>query len=248
MSVNHSPYPVAMKEHLCVHPVCRRDVPVYLFQNQYTELVEKWTDHLKHIAWQITRNKQAAEDIVQEAFLELWLQRVKIIPDNPVGWLLKVVSNLSKKHIRKTCTEIRIHNRLSNHYTIVYSDVEEKLIGKEKEITLHNAFSKLPTQQQLVLHLSKEEGLHRQEIAERLHLSPNTVKVHLLRAVKFMKVHAGCFLLFVIFFACNNIFSKSSNTNHHSGEYFSVQQFIREQLFEKKSVCITQELTAIINR
>lgn len=231
----NTPFCIATEEHLCGQHNCRGDVSGY-FKYQFTKIVEDWTDHLHNVSFQITGNKQVTEDIVQEAFLELWLQRVKIMPGNPTGWLLKVVGNLSRKHIRKTIVKLRIYNTFSNGKTVSFSEVEERLIGKEKERILSRAFNKLPTQQQLVLHLTKEKGMRRQEIATVLQLSPNTVKVHLLRAMQFMKEHIGCILLFIVFFACNNIISHSSNTNERSRELYKKKEVIKEQLHEKKMI------------
>src|ERR1700754_2806307 len=91
---HYKPAPMQSQEYPC------RDVPVHFFHYQFTRIVDNWTAHLQYTAWQITKNKQVAEDIVQEAFLALWQQRAKIIPENPVGWLIKVVTNLSVRHIR----------------------------------------------------------------------------------------------------------------------------------------------------
>ncbi|MGN6419972.1 MAG: RNA polymerase sigma factor [Pseudobacter sp.] len=247
-TTNHRPFLIAMKEeHLCVQPVCRRDVPVYLFQYQYTKLVKDWTAQLQYVSWRITGNKQAAEDIVQEAFLELWLQHSKILPGNPVGWLIKVVTNLSRKHIRYISAQTRIHNRFSNNNNF-HNNVEEEFIGKEKESFIRKAFSRLPAQQQLVLYLSKEQGLRRDEIADRLQLSPNTVKVHLLRAMQFMKEHIGCILLFSAFFACNNYFFRSGNTKPVQVELYNTPQVVKEHPVEKVISCISFNITFTYTR
>jgi RNA polymerase sigma factor (sigma-70 family) len=193
-------------------------------QYQFTQIVENWGGHLQHTAFQITKNKQVTEDIVQEAFLELWKHRNKIIPENPVGWLSKAVTNLALKHVRKTTVQIRVFKALSHEKNSCYSNVEERLIGKESEILLNSAISKLPTQQQIVLHLSKEIGLRRQEIADHLQISPNTVKVHLLRAMQFVKENIYFILLFSIFCACNNLFFKSSNTDERFKDLYKEEQ------------------------
>ena len=245
---NHHPYLIAMEKHPCAQPVCRRDIPLYSFRYEYTKIVEDWTAHLQYIAWRITSDKQAAEDIVQEAFLELWLQRTKIIPGNHVGWLLKVVNNLSRNHIRNTINRIRIHEEVSYQKNHCYSGVEEKLIGKEKSAQLNHLFNQLTSQQRLVLYLSREEGLRRNEIARRLQLSPNTVKVHLLRATQFMKEHIGCLLLFAFFFVCNKIFLKKDNTIERAGLLYDIHRTIGENPTGKITRIILPELTVYNNR
>ncbi len=88
----------------------------------------------------------------------------------------------------------------------------------------------MPRKQQEVYHLSREEGLRRNEIATQLNLSPNTVKVHLLRAVQFMKEHIACILLFMLFFAFNNLIFRKSNTKTRSGDLHSIKQIIDKDL------------------
>ena len=210
----YKPAPMRAQEYPC------KDVPVHFFHYQFTRIVDNWTAHLQYTAWQITRNKQAAEDIVQEAFLALWQQRAKIIPENPVGWLIKVVTNLSVRYNRDQNIQFRIHKALSEEKNLACSEVEENLIVKEKHRLLLHIFNQLPSQQKMVLHLSKEKGLRRSEIAACLQLSPNTVKVHLNRAMQFMKENLPCISVFALLFICNNIFFKKSNTNEDLMELF----------------------------
>lgn len=214
------------EQHLSLPPSGSEDVSLFIMQCQFTQIVEKWSGHLQHTAFQITKNKQVTEDIVQEAFLELWKHRNRIIPGNPVGWLSKAVTNLALKHVRRSNVQLRVYKTLIHENKSCYSNVEERLIGKEKEILLNHAISKLPSQQQLVLQLSKETGLRRQEIAAHLQISPNTVKVHLLRAMQFVKEHICFICLFSIFCACNNLFFKSSNTVEGSRDLYKGEQVI----------------------
>src|SRR5690606_30813886 len=197
-----------------------REIPLHIYHIHFTELVAKWTNHLKKTSAQITKNNQVAEDIVQEAFLALWENRVKLIPENPVGWLIKVVTNLSLRYLRDTNIEIRVHNALSYSKPHSITDVEEILLGKEKLLLIDRTYGRLPAQQKRVLHLSKEKGLKRDEIAQTLNLSPNTVKLHLHKAMKFMKEHIGCFALITALFICNNIFFKTSSTNEELMELY----------------------------
>jgi RNA polymerase sigma factor (sigma-70 family) len=209
-------------------------------ENQYTKIVKNWTPHLQYTAWQITKNKQVSEDIVQEAFLVLWKQQARIIPGNPVGWLIKVVTNLSAKYIKQKNIQIRIHNTLREGEITSYFDVEEYLLVKEKRVLLNETFQQLPSQQKIVLHLSKNIGMRREEIAACLQLSPNTVKVHLQRAMQFMKEHLTCIVIISMLFVCNNIFSKGSNTKVELRELYSTSSVSLNETTQVTTILLKQ--------
>ncbi len=201
ISMQHKLVPMLLQEHPC------QDVPEQFFHFQFTRIVDDWTPHLQYTAWQITRNQQVAEDIVQEAFLALWEQRAKIIPENPVGWLIRVVANLSARHLRNKNVKLRIYKALSEEKIIARSEVEEYVTGKEKHILLKNIFNQLPAQQKLVLHLSKEKGWRSGQRSQPVcNYRPIPVRMHLHRAMQYMKENFTCIAIFLLFFICNIIF------------------------------------------
>ncbi len=113
---------------------------------------------------------------------------------------------------------------------------------------MNSAINKLPSQQQIVLHLSKEIGLRRQEIAAQLQISPNTVKVHLLRAMQFVKENICFIFLFSIFCACNNLFFKSSNTDESFRDLYKTEQVnSAEQSEELMSLAVNSYTTMMKN-
>jgi RNA polymerase sigma-70 factor (family 1) len=200
---------------------------------QFTGIVHAHSTRLFYLAYQITKNRQVAEDIVQEAFLKLWQHRTKIIPGNHGGWLRKVVSNLGYKHIRRASVQFKIFNSLQSENKNYYSDVEERLIKKENDELFNNIFNRLPRKQQIVYHLSREKGLRRNEIASQLNLSPNTVKVHLSRALQFMKEHITFIIIFLLFFVFNNLIFCDSNTSSGSRDLYKIKYRIDKDLLDK---------------
>ena len=217
----------------CRKPASEVDYSLSFSHYQFTKIVEDWTSHLQYTAWQITKNKETAEDIVQEAFLALWKQQSRIIPGNPVGWLIKVVTNLSARYVKQKNTQLRIHNTLREGKDISCCDVEEYLIVKEKRNLLNETFNQLPSRQKIILHLSKNIGLRRDEIANCLQLSPNTVKVHLQRAMQFMKEHLACIVIISMLFVCNNILFKKSNTNDALRELYITRELTNIDMPDK---------------
>ena len=54
-------------------------------------------------------------------------------------------------------------------------------------LLLTTAFRVFPQQQKMIYRLSREEGLSRHEMADRLGITPNTVRNHLARALEMIR-------------------------------------------------------------
>jgi RNA polymerase sigma-19 factor, ECF subfamily len=178
----------------------------------FPEIVEMYSSRLILVVFNITKSRQAAEDIVQETFVILWQKQTEIISGNLGGWLYKVASHLAYKHLRKESRRRYVSHSLWKDKTGHYYDVEERLINKESFAHLDKVIDHLPEKQKVVYRLSREKGLKRDEIACHLNISPNTVKVHLLRALQFIREHVAVICLFLGFFIFNNLFFKGGNT------------------------------------
>ena len=66
---------------------------------------------------------------------------------------------------------------------------DHRLQNKEYDQLLFEAIQQLPPQQKEVYNLSREQGLKNEEIANRLNLSINTVKKHLVLALHSIRAH-----------------------------------------------------------
>lgn len=66
---------------------------------------------------------------------------------------------------------------------------EEKVFLNDLERVANEGLLQLNRQQQQVFTLSRYEGLSYEEIADRLQISKNTVKYHLVNALKVMRTH-----------------------------------------------------------
>ncbi|WP_341839040.1 sigma-70 family RNA polymerase sigma factor [Chitinophaga caseinilytica] len=171
----------------------------------FSTLVQDHSAKLLHIVTYLTRNRQTAEDIVQETFLRLWERRTTIVPENVGGWLYRVAWNLAQAHLKRESCRHKVHAAWSLGQQNSTA-AAEPLLQKESARQFNIAYEKLPEQQQKIYGLSKLKGLNRHEIAERMNISPLTVRNHLARAVQFMKEHAGAVSLFFLFFLFNHLF------------------------------------------
>jgi RNA polymerase sigma-70 factor (family 1) len=152
----------------------------------FTELFHYYNARLFPFARRMTKSDSIAEEIVQEVFLRLWVNREKVAAmDNPGAWLFLVASNLSLTHLRNAVnTAVKLAGAFRHPGAMVTEALLEELDGKEMARLVEAAVQQLPPKRQQIFRLSRQQGLTHQEIAEKLALSSNTVKDHLVLALK----------------------------------------------------------------
>ncbi len=150
--------------------------------------------HLKiyQFAFNFLKDKEQSEEIVQDTFLSFWLHRSKINPEQPIAPLLFTIARRTLTDAwRKAATSQRFREHIRQIIDLSSNDTEEQVFKNDLERITHDALSKLSEQQQEVFTLSRYEGLSYDEIAERMHISKNTVKYHLVNALKVIRSHFG---------------------------------------------------------
>lgn len=140
-------------------------------------------------AFSMLKVRDTSEDVVQETFIRLWLHRERIDPESDLQMYIFTIANTIAKRIvvdlfRVRVKEARMRDVLLQKTDVLRSPVEESVHGKELDVAIRRALCELPGQQRRVFTLSRELGLSYREIAEKLVISTETVKRHLVAAKK----------------------------------------------------------------
>lgn len=143
--------------------------------------------------------EDAADDIVQEAFIYIWNKRKEIQSINHArSYLYRYVKNRSLNFIRDKKTLGMIDCE------IIDSDLwySKSIIVEETYEIIYNAINKLSPQGREVIEFSLD-GLKNQEIADKLKISINSVKTIKLRAFKFLRKELKAYFitLFMLFYS-----------------------------------------------
>lgn len=139
-------------------------------------------------AFHLLDNKDMADELVQEVFLKVWLSRHKIPEiERFDAWLFIIARNQVFDTLKHLSKESSAKARMSVVASPVSDTVETQLINKENERLLENALGRLSPQQKLIFTLSRHQGMKHEEIATRLNISRNTVKTHLVHALKILR-------------------------------------------------------------
>lgn len=176
-------------------------------ERAFREVFDRFHRKIYQFAFNFLKDKARSEEIVQDTFLSFWLHRTKIDAEQPIAPLLFTIARRTLTDAwRKAVTSERFREQLRFFVDLSNNDTEEEVFRNDLERITQDALRKLSDQQQEVFTLSRYEGLSYDEIAERMHISKNTVKYHLINALKVIRSHFGehdvlYFVLFSSYFA-----------------------------------------------
>ena len=134
-------------------------------------------------------HRDAAEDIVQEAFIRLArsLDRIRD-PSRIDAYLRSIVLNLARDHNRRGLLSLR-HQMPAND--LDPTGVEETITGNDDHRLLIEALRTLPRRQRDCVALRYLLDLPVAEVADTLNISQNSVKTHLKRGPARLRTTTG---------------------------------------------------------
>lgn len=159
-------------------------------ETAFREIYVHFGPKIYGFAFSFLKERPQSEEIVQETFLSLWENRQKFDESRALEpYLFTIAKRLVLDQLRKTVHTKALREKLLAAISEQHNETEEQIIFSDLLVFAERAIDELPLQQQTVFRLSRVEGLSYDEIAERLNLSRNTVKNHLIVAVKKLKKH-----------------------------------------------------------
>lgn len=130
--------------------------------------------YLINLAYKLTGNADASEDIVQEVFLNIWSKRAKIkIQTSVKAYLHRSTLNACYDFISKSKKTISLENsQIDDPHS---KHTEEQIAHNELLAKLEIAIKNLPSKCQMIFSLSRFKGLSSQQIANEMNVSKKTV-------------------------------------------------------------------------
>jgi len=155
----------------------------------FTVLYARYTPKLARFVDSLIKSPAITEEIVQETFLRLWLNRAKM-PEvlAPSAWIYKIASNICFTSLKRIMLEKHIVAKLPAEAPSMQSDLFNNIQTKELLKFVHEAVSQLSPQRRKIYQLSRNEGLSVSEIAENLSLSVQTVRNTLSSALEQLRL------------------------------------------------------------
>ncbi len=142
-------------------------------------LVEKYWEWAFAIAHGLVDDFAAAQDVVQEAFLNAWQKLHQLTkPERFKQWIRRIVMNQAMMYLRKKKSNVLIEE-IEDSVAVHPEGPEEKIIKKETIELLNRAIRDLTIRHRLLLTLFYMDGLSQRDIAALLEISEPIVKSRL---------------------------------------------------------------------
>ena len=129
-----------------------------------------------------------AEEIVQETFCAVWINRLKIDPEQKfTNYLYGIARNQAHTVLRKKILFLHYLERLEIKSQISDHVADNRLNQKEIQEFFRHYLNRLPPRRREIFCMSRFDELTYREIALKLGISENTVDTQIRQALNFLR-------------------------------------------------------------
>ena len=150
---------------------------------QFEEMVGRQSRFMFQVAFGLLRNRQDAEDAVQEAFLKLYRGEAWLRMDNEKGFLARTVWRVALDHLpraaERTLDVSEMELAASGGAGV---SPEQSAVDQDERAVLRRLIDGLPEELRQPLVLSSVEEMTSREVAEAMGIPEGTVRTRVMRA------------------------------------------------------------------
>ena len=151
-------------------------------------LVERHMKRAYNVAYGFVCNHHQAEDITQEAFVRAYRSMGSFRGNSEFGtWLYRIVTNLSLNQLKQKKKEEHLLRNVDMG-TVVFANPSASSEQRDAAVHIERALHELPTLQRAVVILRHIDGLSTKQVSGILRCSEGTVKTHLFRGLKKLRM------------------------------------------------------------
>jgi RNA polymerase sigma-70 factor (family 1) len=155
-------------------------------ESAFNELYKQYIFKLNQFACSFLEEEEAAEEIVNDVLIKLWLGRRNLGEiRNAQVYLYTAIKNACLNHLRSASSKKNNEQKVIEAYYFHLSvDPSQLLISKELSGKVLKAVNELPDRCKLIFKMVKEDDLSCNEVAAILGLSNKTIFAQLAIALK----------------------------------------------------------------
>lgn len=156
----------------------------------FDAFMQNHAEKMYYHAYGILGNKECAEEMVSDAFMEVWKNRKKLLEiDSIDNWLNTIVYHKAVSMLRKNKKlrhQLNFDELQDFRFPHTVSPVDS-IISAEEQAMLHEAIEQLPPKCKRIFYMAKIEQLPYAEICRMLEISLATVNYHIGYAMNALK-------------------------------------------------------------
>jgi len=150
---------------------------------EFKRLYDSTFSVLFRVAYRITNNAEAAEDLCQDSFFRLYEKNMVFpTPEEAKYWLIRVIKNAALNYAKRKERERKAYQKAFREDDRREETGEGLLVKKETSEEVKQALDKLPENLRMVLILKEYAEMNYKEIGRVLGISEGNVKVRVFRA------------------------------------------------------------------
>lgn len=164
-------------------------------EKAYRTLYEMWVSRLYQFVYQYVKSEETTDDVVQETFYRIWINREKLDAESSFkAYLFTIAYHLLLKELRRQLNNTSMEEFIEYNLRFAsedYDNIRTSGDEAEKQIdfdqfckALKQAKEKLTPRQREIFELNKEQNLSVAEIAEQLCIKEQVVRNQLSTALK----------------------------------------------------------------
>jgi RNA polymerase sigma-70 factor (ECF subfamily) len=154
----------------------------------FAEFYDRHATLMFSVASKILNDAGEAEDVLQEAFVQIWEKAGRFDPKlgKAASWAVILVRNKAIDRIRAAQRRARLAEQAGVAHNIaseVADSANEIFYGHDKAKFIHSAIVELPEEQRQAIELAYFSGLTQDEISKKLNAPLGTVKARIRRGL-----------------------------------------------------------------
>ena len=134
------------------------------------------------LALRVLRDRNLAEEVVQDVFLQLWRQAGEVDParGSPLGWILTLTHRRAVDRVRSEQAQSdRLDRYESQQTTPPYDATAEEAVERMEATRVRTALDRIGEPHRTTVALAYFSGLTHREVAERMDIPLGTAKTRI---------------------------------------------------------------------
>lgn len=165
-------------------------------------IFESFKQDVYLFAYTYFREKELAEEVVQDVFIKLWEKRTLINPSlNIKNYILKIAKNLILDELRRIDYKLNHAKEIQFTSSEIHHTTENEVFLSDYQTLVKCAVDQLPPKCRQIFKLSREQHLSYTDISNHLGISVNVVENQMSKALKHMRKFLRTYADIAVFIA-----------------------------------------------